>query len=362
MAGSRSVSELGFKSTYLQFIEQEGIPVHKGFFVKDIRRVELAPWNRVGGLGAYLNLEGSEGVNDAYVCEIPPGKSLNPQKHLFEELVFVVSGHGATSVWKEGGRKQTFEWQEGSLFSPPLNTWHQHFNGQGDRSVRLLSMTNAPTVMNLFHNLDFIFNCPYEFTDRYDGSEDYFSGKGTILGERFWDTNFIRDVRSFELKDHKERGAGGKGIMLEIANNLNSAHISQFPVGTYKKAHRHGPGAHVIILTGNGYSFMWQEGKEKQRFDWGVGSLFVPPEMWFHQHFNVGGEPVRYLALKPFTSRKFPGLKKHFGTSESVKTSGNQIEYEDEDPRIRQIFEEELARNRVTSRMAEVWGASAPPT
>ena len=52
--------------------------------------------------------------------------------------------------------------------------------------------------------------------------------------------------------------------MLEIANNLNSAHISQFPLGTYKKAHRHGPGAHVIILTGSGYSFMWPDGAEKQ--------------------------------------------------------------------------------------------------
>ena len=99
---------------------------------------------------------------------------------------------------------------------------------------------------------------------------------------------------------------------------------------------------------------MWPDGAAKQRYDWGAGSLFVPPEMWFHQHFNVSLEPVRYLALKPFTSRKFPGLKKHFGTSESVKTGGNQIEYEDEDPRIRQIFEEELARNQIESRMDEV--------
>ena len=131
--------------------------------------------------------------------------------------------------------------------------------------MRLMSMTNAPTVLNLFHNLDFVFNCDYHFADRYDGSEDYFSGKGTMLGERFRDTNFIRDVRGFELKDHKERGAGGKGIMLEIANNLNSAQISQFPLGTYKKAQRHGPGAHATILTGSGDSFMWPDGAEKQR-------------------------------------------------------------------------------------------------
>jgi hypothetical protein len=33
-----------------------------------------------------------------------------------------------------------------------------------------------------------------------------------MLGERFWDTNFIRDVRGFELKEHKERGAAAKAL------------------------------------------------------------------------------------------------------------------------------------------------------
>ncbi|MGH7773805.1 MAG: ethanolamine ammonia lyase-activating protein [Candidatus Binatia bacterium] len=349
-----TVNELGFKSAYHHFLEQEGIPAIRGFYLKDIRKVELAPWKRAGGLGAYLDLEGTGGVNNAYICEIPPGKSLNPQKHLFEELIFVMSGHGATTVWREKGKRQTFEWQEGSLFSPPLNTWYQHFNGQGDKPVRFLAMTNAPTVMNLFHNLDFIFSCDYEFTDRYNGEEDFFSGKGKALSDLFWDTNFIQDVRSFELKDAKKRGAGGKMIMLEIANNLLSAHISQFPVGTYKKAHRHGPGAHVIILKGEGFSLMWPEDKGIQRYDWGEGSLLVPPERWFHQHFNIGGEPARYLALKPFSSRKFPGLKKQFGTSESVKAGGDQIEYEDEDPRIRKMFDEECAKRGVRSGMDNV--------
>ena len=355
IAASKVVNELGYKSTYQQFLEQERVPLIQGFYVENVDKIELAPWGRMGGLGVYLNLEGTEGVNDSYICEIPPGQSLNPQKHLFEELIFVLQGHGATTVWRKGGKKQTFEWHEGSLFSPPLNTWYQHFNGQGGKPVRFLAMTNAPTVMNLFHNVDFVFNCDYPFTDRYNGEPDYFSRGGKALSELFWDTNFIQDVRSFELKEAKKRGGGGRMIMLEIANNLMAAHISQFSVGTYKKAHRHGPGAHVVILRGEGYSLMWPDGKEIQRYDWHKGSLLVPPERWFHQHFNVGGEPARYLALKPFSSRKFPGLKKQFGTSESVKTGGDQIEYEDEDPRIRQMFEEELTKRGVQGKMDEIF-------
>jgi quercetin dioxygenase-like cupin family protein len=354
MADRKTTNELGFKSTYQQFLERESIPVIQAFHIEDIRALELAPWERMGGRGVYLNLEGTEGVNDCYVCEIAPGKSLNPQKHMFEELVFVISGHGATTVWRDGKKKQTFEWQEGSLFSPPLNTWHQHFNGSGGEPVRLLAMTNAPTVLNLFHNIDFVFNCDYPFTDRYDGEEDYFSGNTKALSQHYKETNFIRDVRSFELIERKERGAGGKMTLLEMANNVMSAHISQFPVGTYKKAHRHGAGAHVIILKGEGFSVLWPEGKEIQRYEWRAGSLLVPPERWFHQHFNAGNEPARYLALKPFSSRKFPGLRKQWGTSESVKQGGDQIEYDDEDPRIRKMFEDELARRGVRSGMDEV--------
>ena len=37
----------------------------------------------------------------------------------------------------------------------------------------------------------------------------------------------------------------------------------------------------------------------------------------------------------------------------NVKEGGRQIEYEDEDPRIRQIYEEELRKNGVPSRMGE---------
>jgi gentisate 1,2-dioxygenase len=79
-----------------------------------------------------------------------------------------------------------------------------------------------------------------------------------------------------------------------------SAHLEQYPSGTYPRGHRHGPGAHIVILSGEGYSFLWEEGQPCIRINWRPNSLFVPPANWFHQHFNPSPQPVRYLALKPW--------------------------------------------------------------
>ena len=43
---------------------------------------------------------------------------------------------------------------------------------------------------------------------------------------------------------------------------------------------------------------MWPEGEEPQRYEWKEGAMIVPPNMWFHQHFNTGTTPARYLAFK----------------------------------------------------------------
>jgi gentisate 1,2-dioxygenase len=291
-------------------------------------------------------LEGAEEINDAYVLELPPAATTKPERHMFEELVYVISGRGASMIWNQDGPKRTFEWHWGSLFAVPLNAWHQLFNGQGDEPVRLFVVSTAPIVMNLYRDIDFVFNNNYSFLSRFDGREDFFSGQGTALDGRVWQTNFLEDVRTFPLIQWKERGAGGFNRMFQLAGSASWAHISEFPVGTYKKAHRHGPGAHVIIIGGEGYSLLWQEGKEKIQVPWKEGSLIVPPNMWFHQHFNTGPTPARYLALH---KARLSTLDSRVDVS--LKEGGNQIEYEDEDPYVGDLFQNELTKRGVENRM-----------
>lgn len=80
--------------------------------------------------------------------------------------------------------------------------------------------------------------------------------------------------------------------------------------------------------------------------------MFVPPERWFHQHFNSGLASARYLALR-WGSRKFkvPSLMNMDKLETDLRKGGDQIEYEDEDREIRQIFEDECARSGVEVRM-----------
>jgi mannose-6-phosphate isomerase-like protein (cupin superfamily) len=344
---------------YAEWQAAEGVPSLGGFYVQDVGALELSPWERKGGSGVFLNLDGTGEVNDAHIVEIRPGGKSHPERHLYEEMVYVVAGHGSTTV-RSGDRSQTFEWGPGSLFAIPLNAEYQNFNGSGREPARYMSVTNAPTIIRLFHNIDFILHNDFDFSDRFDSRDDqYFSADGELShlwDRKFWTSNFIPNVNRHQLHARPDRGAGGTNVSLQFADNTMGAHISEFAVGTYKKAHRHGPGAHVIILDGVGYSNLWvKPDDEATRCDWGPGAIVVPPDNWFHQHFNTGGEPARYLALK-FTGKKYKQSIGRFGnldegSSVSIKDGGWQIEYEDEDPAVHAMFEAELSDHGASCRM-----------
>jgi quercetin dioxygenase-like cupin family protein len=363
---------------YEQWMAGEGVPVHKGYFIPNVREVETKEWRRFGTRGALINLEGAEATDGAYVLELAPGKSTSPVRFMFEESVFVLDGEGETTVWHEGRPKQTFKWQKGALFSPPLNTWRQYKN-TGHGVARLISVTDLPLTMDLYHNAEFIFDNDFVFRDRYDNQPDYFTvnqskmriaGSAATFGEGekgavgVLDTGLIPNIHEIQLFVAKARGVKNKSAEVILSDNSMQSHVSEFEMGTYKRAHRHGPGSHVLALGGVGYSLMWtnvpkySEAPKQVRVDWKDGTLFVPPDRWFHQHFNTGATPAKYMATtwiggKYWVKALGGGGRTHRLNTISFQHGGNMIDYGDEDPAIRAMFAEELKKNGVEFRMPD---------
>src|SRR5262245_15314472 len=80
------------KTPYDLFMEQEGIPVFRDIGVRRVQDLPLAEWRRLGGRGTYIQLHGTEGKWGCYVVEVPGAGALHPEKHLYEEIFYVVEG------------------------------------------------------------------------------------------------------------------------------------------------------------------------------------------------------------------------------------------------------------------------------
>jgi len=356
---------------YLSWAHGEGVPIHLDFG-HDLLSLETGRWDRYDAKGCFAHTHGRGDFMANYVIEIEPGKRTAPVSHLYEAFVYVLEGYGVTKLWLANGQEQSFEWGPKSLFAIPLNTKYQIFNGSGREKVRLSVTNDAPLTLNLYHNVDFVFNNPFQFPERI-GQPNQFTGEGELVTVRrgagvaqlnIWETNFVPDLTGFKLYELNERGKGSLNVSFVLADGTMHAHVSQIPAGRYKKAHRHAAGTHVHAVDGEGYSLLWYEGdSEFKEFPWKHGFMYTPPFWMFHQHFNTCGKPARYLACS-LGSRRYPfiSLRKKSaegGGSTSIQNGGRQIEYEDQDPRIHRKWLEAMAVSGVPSEMGDIFDEPA---
>jgi hypothetical protein len=169
-----------------------------------------------------------------------------------------------------------------------------------------------------------------------------------------WETNFVTDLVDFALPEWEERGTGSRNIKIILADNAMHTHVSEMPVGAYKKGHRHGAGAHVFALTGTGYTLLWREDSDFERQEWHFGYVFAPPDGVFHQHFNTGRDSARYLAVS-LGSHRYPifdrKVRRKNAPNLTLREGGSEIAYSDQDPRIHRLWLDELAAKDISSKM-----------
>ena len=114
---------------YDQWIATLELPIHTGYFIDDVRTVELGRWEERQCNAAILKMAGQEGVSEVRVSEVPAGKSTAPVYMTLDELVYVADGRGLTTITSPTGVTKSFEWQKHSLFILPRAHTHQFSRG-----------------------------------------------------------------------------------------------------------------------------------------------------------------------------------------------------------------------------------------
>ncbi|WP_455275006.1 cupin domain-containing protein [Rhizobium herbae] len=380
-AGNKKAGLGEFKkqpTPYDQFMVDEGIPIFRDLGIPNVRDLPLQPWKRTGGRGSYIQLYGTETKWGHHVVEVPAGGALNPEKHIYEEVYIVVEGRGSTEVWLEGeGKKHVFEWQQGSMFSIPMNAWHRIVNAT-NKPALLMGGTTAPNVLNQINNVEAVFNNPFVFRDRFSGADDFYKYREEIepdpvRGLAMRRTNFLPDAVNCDLPLDNRRSPGYRRVEPFMTNNQFYFWIGQHENGRYSKAHAHTSAAILICLSGSGYTYTWPEecgvnpwrdghAHRVRRLDYGqFGMVTAAPggARWYHQHFSVSKEPFRLLAwFGPHNPGRDPGApgEKHTDyTAINVNEGGTAIPYWMEDPHIRGEYEALLQKNGVEVRMKPEW-------
>ncbi len=82
---------------FLDWAEGEGIPITEDFGIH-LPDMEVKPWARYDANGGFAHLKGRGDWLSVFVIELTPGGKTSPQQHMFEEVVYCLSGNGSTQI------------------------------------------------------------------------------------------------------------------------------------------------------------------------------------------------------------------------------------------------------------------------
>ena len=132
-----------------------------------------------------------------------------------------------------------------------------------------------------------------------------------------------------KLDANERRGAGGKSVLMPIPNSELTAHCRYSRPKLIKKRTAMAPGRYYSGR--EGYSIMWEEGKEKIVCPWAECSMIRRRTKWFIK-FNAAAIWRAYLALHP--PMQFHGHAEKVRTGPRIRSNTRN-----EDPFIRNKFE-----------------------
>src|SRR3989304_5732265 len=77
---------------YAEWLKREGVKVYVKFYFPNLAKIGRGPWERKGGNGAVIHIANRHMPNDCHVVEIKPAGKSEPEHHMYELTIYVVSG------------------------------------------------------------------------------------------------------------------------------------------------------------------------------------------------------------------------------------------------------------------------------
>lgn len=286
---------------YLDWTKREGIPIYEDISL-DLLTADTAPWPRLGDrcAGAFVHHPSRGDWMTIFLLDLPPGGASAPQRHLYDEMFYVLSGTGSLTVELTDGREQTIGWGPRSLFAPPLNARYRITNGSGREPARLACANDLRILMNIYHDEAFFFDNPFAFPER-EGARGRSNGKAAPALDNLRDFSLVSDLGAVAI----EPSNAARRTQFLIGESSMGAQLCEIPAGHAETA-RNDAGLHILCVQGEGHTLLGYEGdRDPRRVDWRPGTCFALGEQMIHQHVASGDQPARHLAIG-FGTNRYP--------------------------------------------------------
>lgn len=271
--------------SYGDWAQAEGVPIVTAAEA-DLLSTAVAPWPRFGSNGAIAHLAGRGDFLTLFLFELAARGQSAPQRHLYEEVFFVTSGHGATMIETPDGGTRRQDWATYSLFTVPMNARHQHIN-ESDQPARIVSVNDLRYLFNVFRNEAFVFANDAAFPERAGGADQR-------DGARLETTQTI-DLSTTAL------GAGSLDIT--FAQGSIGATLHEIAPGAAQDGPHTDTGCFLFGVTG---TLELRHGDGARVLRSGIVTAMLPDTAY--RLLNTGAQAARLLAVR-MGSARYPLLR-----------------------------------------------------
>ncbi len=256
---------------YLNWANAEGVPIVEGATL-DLLALETKPWARFGMNGAICHVEGRCDYLSAFLFELAPGQSSAPVRHLYEDCFYVLEGKGVSKIELSNGERCEIGWGPGMVFTTPINATCR-LKADGASRARLLSLNDMRYLMGLYRNEAFLFDNASPMS--------------------------ARQAKALEASLHVDLAGLNGGAALQLGDSAIGADYIRLTQGARTQAQRQMQGAHLLCASGEATIVSCLDAtSERITTRLRHGCLMGLTGMMFHQHSNLGAEPLGLLKVE----------------------------------------------------------------